>query len=89
MHIKFKGSAGNPLKDECTAIDEANWNVFYNRRLIRDVRTVSGGVMVITASAIGNEILFEAQPTDHSLYKKEVSNLCLSCCVKYQCFISF
>jgi len=47
-----------------------NWEFNYDRRLFRDIRTISGGVMMVTASAIGGEILYDAQPTDGSIYKE-------------------
>ena len=50
--------------------DPANWALKLDRRLFRDVRTISGGVLIIVASVVGNEILFDASPTDGSIYKQ-------------------
>lgn len=67
--VEFKGSKSNPYAEQCSVADPNSWSIRYQRRLLRDVRTISGGVMVINASAIGGEILYESKPTDNSIYK--------------------
>lgn len=47
---------------------------------MRDVKTVSRGVMVLTCSAIGTELLFEAEPLDNAVYST-VSVYCFAFCV--------
>jgi hypothetical protein len=42
--------------------------ISYDRRLLRDVRTVSDGVVVVTVSAIGEELQYDAEPTDGSIF---------------------
>jgi len=75
LNVTFKGSISDPYGKYGKADDAANWNIQYDRRLFRDVRTITGGVMVITTSAIGEELLFEAEPTDGSIYSKVGSKL--------------
>jgi hypothetical protein len=70
LHMVFKGSVAYPYSKECNADKESNWYVKYDRRLVRDIRTISGGVLVVSVSAIGNELLFEAEPTDGSIFDK-------------------
>jgi hypothetical protein len=77
MHLVFKGSSTDPFDTSCYVTDEAKWEIKYSRRLLRDVRTISGGVMVVTASGYGGEILYEAESMDTLIYSK-VCNL-LSC----------
>ena len=57
------------------------------RKLVRDVKTVTKGVMVVTASAIGGELLFEAEPLDNSVYNKVSFIYVVKLCARY--FISF
>lgn len=66
----MKGSTSSPFERSRNANDPENWEVQYVRKLVRDVKTVSKGVMVVTASAIGGELLFEAEPLDNSVYSK-------------------
>jgi hypothetical protein len=65
-----QGSTASPFERQLNANDAENWEVQYVRKLVRDVKTVSKGVMVVTASAIGGELLFEAEPLDNSVYSK-------------------
>ena len=78
LHIDFRGSTANPFAAECSADNPRSWSVRYDRRLLRDIRTISGGVMIITVSAVGNELLYEAEPTDGSIYKQVGSKLMTS-----------
>ena len=64
LTIKFKGSLDDPYHPTCCADDPNNWEINYDRRLTRDIRTVSGCVMLVTSSVIGSQLLFESQPTD-------------------------
>lgn len=75
LSIIFEGNKEDPLNPSNSCIDNSKWLIKYNRRLFRDVRTISGGVMVIVASAIGSEILFESKPTDYSIYTEVCSKL--------------
>lgn len=75
LHISFKGSKNDPHKTDKPCVDQDMWEAKYNRKLLRDVRTVTGGVMVVVASAVGDEILFEAKPTDNLLYTDISSKL--------------
>jgi hypothetical protein len=54
-------------------LDKNQWDINFDRRLFRDVRTISGGVLIVTASTVGSEILFDAAPTEGSIYKKVIS----------------
>lgn len=70
-----------PFEQQLNANEAESWEVQYVRKLVREVKTVSKGVMVVSASAIGGELLFEAEPLDHAVYSKVcrgVSHLALS-----------
>ena len=71
----FKGSASQPFSKETKADDAANWDLTFDRRLLRDIRSISGGVMVVTASAVNGGILFDTEPTDGSIFDKVGSKL--------------
>ena len=75
LQISFNGSKSDPHNEEQSCVDQDMWEVKYNRKLLRDVRTITGGVMVVVASAIGEEILFDAKPTDNLLYTHISSKL--------------
>jgi hypothetical protein len=66
----LQGSLAAPFDRHLNANDAENWEVQYVRKLVRDVKTVSKGVMVVTASAIGGELLFEGEPLDNTVYSK-------------------
>jgi len=68
-----QGSNTAPFERHLNANDQDNWDIQYNRKLVRDVKTVSRGVMVLACSAIGTELLFEAEPLDNAVY----STVCL------------
>ncbi len=65
-----QGSIAFPYAADCHAEKPENWTLKYDRRLFRDVRTISGGVVVVSAAVVGKEILFEAEPTDGSIFNK-------------------
>ena len=46
--------------------DEANWSLTYDRRLFKEIRTISGIVLIVTASTIGSSLKFEAKPAEGS-----------------------
>ena len=69
MSIVFKGTKSAPQDEAVHCKVDDNWELTYNRKLLRDVRTVTGGIMVITANGYGDEILFESKPTDHTVFK--------------------
>ena len=48
--------------------DPDNWELNYDRRLFRDVRSISGCVMTIDALCINGEILYRCEPTDGAIY---------------------
>ena len=75
LQVNFKGVKSDPHNRETPCTDQDLWEVNFNRKLLRDVRTITGGVMVVIASAIGDEILFEAKPTDNLLYTEISSKL--------------
>lgn len=75
LKVTFKGDLLDPYNSKSTASNRMNWEVTYDRRLFRDIRTVTGGVMMITASVIGSQVLFDAEPTDGSIYKAVGSKL--------------
>ena len=65
----LQGSKSHPYSKQCNATNPDNWNITYERRLLREIRTISGGVMLVTGYAIGGELLYDASPTDGSIYK--------------------
>ena len=75
LNVKFHGDLSDPYNRSCSAMFAGSWELEYDRKLFRDIRTISGGVLMLTASAIGGEILFDAEPTDGSIYKEVGSKL--------------
>jgi hypothetical protein len=75
LFIKFKGNALDPYSEDCHADTQEHWSISYDRRLVRDVRNISGGVLVVTIQAIGNELLYEVQPTDKAVYSEVGSKI--------------
>lgn len=69
MKVTFKGTLDDAYNKQCSADVSSNWAVEYDRVLIRDVKAISGIVMVISASAVGDEIVFESTPTDTAIHK--------------------
>lgn len=74
LKINFKGSKDNPFKASASAKDIENWSVVYDRLLVRDVKTVSQMILMLSAAAIGSDILLEARPVDTN-FKHPVSSL--------------
>ncbi|KAJ1433161.1 hypothetical protein B484DRAFT_447409 [Ochromonadaceae sp. CCMP2298] len=75
LKVFFQGSKSAPFAVECNANDADNWKISFDRRLVREVKTVSKAVLVLSASAIGGELLMEAEPLDHSVHKHVGSKL--------------
>lgn len=76
LFLHFKGhKASNIYDHSMNVLDKTQWNMTFDRRLFRDVRTISGGVLIISASVIGAEILFDAQPTEGSIFRQVGSKL--------------
>eukprot|EP01041_Mallomonas_annulata_P001768 gene1768-3428_t len=82
LQIIFKGSKANPYSKMCNAIDPDNWSITYERKLLRDIRTISGGVMTVTASAVGTELVYDSKPTEGSIYKAVGSKLIMASEIK-------
>ena len=77
LSLHFKGHlAGNVYNLHTNVLDKSQWDITFDRRLFRDVRTISGGVLIVSASVIGSEILFDAHPTEGSIYRQVGSKLC-------------
>lgn len=74
LKINFKGSKENPFKASASAKDIENWSVVYDRLLVRDVKTVSQMILMLSAAAIGSDILLEGRPVDTN-FKHPVSSL--------------
>jgi len=70
MKPQFLGIASAPYSKDTKADNEENWEVHFDRRLLRDIRSITGGVMVITASAVNGGILYDTEPTDGSIFNK-------------------
>ena len=68
----LQGSSNSPFEKELNANDKENWSIEFIRKLARDVKTVTNGVMILSASAIGGELLFESEPVDTSVYSKVI-----------------
>lgn len=63
LRVFFKGSEKTPYQD-IGAQDPANWEMHYVRKLTREVKTVSKEVLVLEASAVGGELIFEPESVD-------------------------
>ncbi len=61
---ELQGSKTDPYRSSCSALESENWNMVYQRTLIRDVKTISQTVLIVKISTIGNESLVEAEPVD-------------------------
>ncbi|KAJ1418333.1 hypothetical protein B484DRAFT_142728 [Ochromonadaceae sp. CCMP2298] len=70
LQIFFKGSTQSPFEKGANANDSSCWRMELVRRLVREVKPVSQGVLILTASAIGGELLIEGEPLDATVYKK-------------------
>lgn len=65
-----------------SALSASNWSLNYDRLLIRDVKTISKMILLVKVSAVGNELLLEAEPVETAnnikvYFKYLESNLCL------------
>jgi hypothetical protein len=67
-----QGSKTKPYAQSCSAYESENWIVAFNRKLIREIRTVSKRVLLMTVSAVGSELLFEAEAVDSTTDKTMV-----------------
>jgi hypothetical protein len=77
LFLQFKHHHVHNIYDNNTnVLDKSQWDMTFDRRLFRDVRTISGGVLIVAASVIGSEILFDAQPTEGSIFRQVGSKLC-------------
>lgn len=59
----------DPYNALCAADGAQNWEMNYDRKLIRDIKAISGIVMVLSVSAVSDELVFESQPTDTTIHK--------------------
>lgn len=62
----LQGTRKDPFQQVCSANDSSNWDIAYIRRLAKDVRTVSRHVLLFTVSAVGEELLVDAEPVDRA-----------------------
>lgn len=69
LSIVFKGSKKTPFHRVCSANDANNWEVKYNRSLLREVKTITKCAMVVTVSATGGELFFEGEPVNNTVFK--------------------
>ena len=70
----FSGSTSEPYSRGCKADDPENWEIVYDRRLLRDVRSISGCVMTVDALCINGEILYKCEPTDGAIFERWVAS---------------
>lgn len=75
MKAVFKGNAGNPFAGASKADDRDQWELTFDRRLLRDIRSITGGVMVVSAAAVNGGVLYETEPTDGSIFDHVGSKL--------------
>ena len=68
MTLIFAGSTSAPFSKHCRADDKENWELRFDRRLLRDIRSISGGVVMVVASCVGDELVYECEPTEGSAY---------------------
>ena len=69
-----QGSLSDPYSKTCNIIDPRSWCVEYERKLMREMKTISGGPMAVTVSAVGTELMYDSAPANGSIYK-EVSTV--------------
>jgi hypothetical protein len=74
LHLNYLGNKSQPHDDLFSCSKEENWEVKYSRRLLRNIRTVSGGTMILTVSGIGNDLLYESKPIDTVLYDNDIGS---------------
>lgn len=78
LHVEFRGSLENPYHIT-SHIDDANqWGLNYDRRLYRDIRTISNHLMIITASSVGNQLLIESEPSESNSQVKVIESKLLT-----------
>ena len=70
LHVVFKGESKNPFNPVVSALDLDNWCLTYDRLLLKAVRNVSGGIVVVSAAAVDVDLLYEASPTSQEIYKE-------------------
>ena len=68
--ISFSGSLKNPFSDECSIVDRTNWQSTFDRRVLREVKTISSCVLVVSVSIVGPELLFESETVDKNTKKR-------------------
>jgi len=70
LHVVFKGESKNPFNPAVSALSLDNWCLTYDRLLLKAVRNVSGGIVVVSAAAVDVDLLYEASPTSQEIYKE-------------------
>jgi len=64
LKVIFEGSKVDPYRSSMSALDPGSWTINFERLLIRDVKTISQMILLVKISAIGNELLVEAEPVE-------------------------
>eukprot|EP01035_Chromulina_nebulosa_P025478 gene25478-33250_t len=71
--ISFSGSLKNPFAEDCSIVDPTNWQSNFDRRVLREVKTISSCVLVVSVSVVGPELLFESETVDKSAKKRIIA----------------
>ena len=71
--ISFSGSLKNPFAEDCSIADPTNWQSNFDRRVLREVKTISSCVLVVSVSVVGPELLFESETVDKSAKKRIIA----------------
>ena len=77
LSLAFRGATHSPYARHCRADDKDNWELKFDRRLLRDIRSISGGVVMVTALCVGDELVYDCEPTEGSSFT-EVGSKVLS-----------
>ena len=76
-----QGSNTTPFDKACNANYPENWDIKFIRKLVREVKTISKAVVVVSAGAIGGELVIEAEPMDHTIFSSVSYKLLIIACI--------
>lgn len=73
----LQGSRINPYKTEVSADDLDNWKVEFDRLILRDVKTISQHVMMVSVTVVGGDLHLSPEPVD-TQSKKKILSKCIT-----------
>ncbi|RYH18122.1 hypothetical protein EON65_27595 [archaeon] len=71
-----QGSKSNPYSPAASANDPANWQLHLERLIVREVRTISTYIVMLSVSAVGSELIVDAKLVNSSA-AQNVSSGCV------------